>query len=90
MAARLNSAIFPLTLRNRLAQLFDDETAVRWWLPNDEEFTPILQSVRAFADERNRSAQPSHPEQKREMKDLWDAVMNMRLHDRIDERPGEE
>ena len=36
--------------------LFRDPSCVRWWLPDDEGFTPILQSIRAFADERNAVA----------------------------------
>lgn len=71
-----------------MAHLFEDETAVRWWLPNDEGFSPILQSVRAFADERNRSATPTHPDNVRDLKDLFDAVVDLRLQDPIIESPG--
>ncbi|KAK4194785.1 fungal-specific transcription factor domain-containing protein [Triangularia verruculosa] len=45
--------IFPATMRNRMAELFSDETCTRWWLPNDEDFPPLLQNIRAYADERN-------------------------------------
>ncbi|KAL2140041.1 hypothetical protein VTI28DRAFT_4318 [Corynascus sepedonium] len=48
--------ISPITLRTRMAELFNDETCVRWWLPNDEDFTPLLQNIRAIADERNAMA----------------------------------
>jgi hypothetical protein len=51
-----NSYIAPLTIRTRMAELFKDPTCVRWWLPNDEGFTPFLQSIRIFADERNATA----------------------------------
>lgn len=37
----------------RMAELFNDGACIRWWLPNDEGFSPILQAIRAFADERN-------------------------------------
>lgn len=50
------SYISPITLRTRMAELFNDETCVRWWLPNDEDFTPLLQNIRAIADERNAMA----------------------------------
>lgn len=39
-----------------MGELFREPSCVRWWLPNDEGFTPILQSIRAFADERNAVA----------------------------------
>ncbi|KAH6632485.1 hypothetical protein F5144DRAFT_489957 [Chaetomium tenue] len=43
-------------MRTRMAELFDDETCIRWWLPNDEGFSPLLQNIRAIADERNEAA----------------------------------
>ncbi|EJT77731.1 hypothetical protein GGTG_02836 [Gaeumannomyces tritici R3-111a-1] len=51
--------IFPLTTRTRMAELFNDEACVRWWLPNDEGFSPVLQAIRAFADERNATSVPT-------------------------------
>lgn len=39
-----------------MAELFADEGCLRWWLPNDEGFSPLLQNVRAIADERNAMA----------------------------------
>ncbi|KAK4176697.1 fungal-specific transcription factor domain-containing protein [Triangularia setosa] len=45
--------IFPATMRARMAELFSDSTCTRWWLPNDEDFPPLLQNIRAYADERN-------------------------------------
>lgn len=43
-------------MRTRMAELFSDESCVRWWLPNDEGFSPLLQNIRAIADERNAMA----------------------------------
>ncbi|EHA55479.1 hypothetical protein MGG_12339 [Pyricularia oryzae 70-15] len=48
--------IFPLGMRNMMAELFEDASCVRWWLPNNEAFSPVLRAVRAFADERNATA----------------------------------
>ncbi|VBB83871.1 Putative protein of unknown function [Podospora comata] len=48
--------IFPATMRVRMAELFADDTCTRWWLPNDEGFPPLLQNIRAYADERNAMA----------------------------------
>ncbi|KAJ4387151.1 hypothetical protein N0V93_007740 [Gnomoniopsis smithogilvyi] len=74
--------VFPLTVRKRMAHLFQDETAVRWWLPNDQGFSPILQSVRAFADERSYS--PSSEQEGRHVQDMkhtFDALVGLRLQD---------
>lgn len=43
-------------MRTRMAELFKDESCLRWWLPNDEGFSPLLQNIRAIADERNATA----------------------------------
>ncbi|KAI6376737.1 hypothetical protein MCOR25_002702 [Pyricularia grisea] len=48
--------IFPIGMRNMMADLFEDPTCVRWWLPNNEGFSPVLRAVRAFADERNATS----------------------------------
>ncbi|PFH56899.1 hypothetical protein XA68_15813 [Ophiocordyceps unilateralis] len=48
--------IHPTTRRLKMARLFRDPSCSRWWLPNDEGLTPVLQSIRAFADERNAAA----------------------------------
>lgn len=39
-----------------MANLFHDERAMRWWLPDDKGFSSMLQSIRNFADERHNVA----------------------------------
>lgn len=68
------SYMFPITVRRRLAELFQDETVVRWWLPDDHGFTPMLQSVRAFADERNAAATSARTEGLQDMKNVFAAL----------------
>ncbi|KAK3943875.1 hypothetical protein QBC46DRAFT_361616 [Diplogelasinospora grovesii] len=63
--------ISPLTMRTRMAELFQDEGCVRWWLPNDEGFTPILQSIRTFADERNATAVSAQSENIRQVRHVF-------------------
>ncbi|KAK4146811.1 uncharacterized protein C8A04DRAFT_9529 [Dichotomopilus funicola] len=48
--------ISPITMRTRMAELFKDDSCLRWWLPNDEGFSLLLQNIRAIADERNATA----------------------------------
>lgn len=43
----------------------------RWWLPNDEGFTAILQSVRNFADERSNTAVNSRQKSLKEVRLLF-------------------
>jgi len=42
--------------RARMAEIFQDSSCNRWWLPNDKGFTKVLQRVRQFADDRNVAA----------------------------------
>lgn len=58
-------------MRTRMAELFRDESCVQWWLPNNEGFTPILQAVRAFADERNATAVSAQTENLREIRHIF-------------------
>ncbi len=63
--------IFPLTMRTRMAELFKDEACIRWWLPNDEGFSPVLKSVRALADERNATLVSAQTENLREIRHVF-------------------
>ncbi|KAB5576563.1 hypothetical protein GE09DRAFT_626276 [Coniochaeta sp. 2T2.1] len=63
--------IFPITMRMRMAELFDDQSCVNWWLPNDEGFTEILKNVRVFADERNATAVTAQSENLREIRHIF-------------------
>ncbi|CAK7228172.1 hypothetical protein SCUCBS95973_006790 [Sporothrix curviconia] len=54
-----------------MAELFNDPSCVQWWLPNNEGFSPILQSVRAFADERNVTAVSAQLENLREVRQIF-------------------
>lgn len=54
-----------------MAELFNDPSCVQWWLPNNEGFSPILQSVRAFADERNVTAVSAQTENLREVRHIF-------------------
>lgn len=79
-------------MRAQMAHMFEDETVVRWWLPNDEGFSPVLQRVRAFADERSHSpataqAQRSHSSASGDMTDFFDSLVDLRLHDPRVESP---
>ena len=58
-------------MRRRMAELFQDESCVRWWLPDDEGFIPILQSVRALADDRNATAASTQSETLRQIRHVF-------------------
>ncbi|PKS09077.1 hypothetical protein jhhlp_003691 [Lomentospora prolificans] len=63
--------IHPITLRSKMSELFRDPSCVRWWLPNEEGYTPILQSIRTFADERNAVAVSAQVENLREVRHVF-------------------
>lgn len=56
MRHKTNRSIQALPLRSRLAELFNDKNAAQWWLPDNRGFSPMLQSIRNFADERHHAA----------------------------------
>jgi phosphodiesterase/alkaline phosphatase D-like protein len=58
-------------MRMRMAELFGDQSCVRWWLADDEGFTNILKSVRIFADERNATAVTAQSENLREIRHIF-------------------
>ena len=51
--------------------MLQDPSCIRWWLPNDEGFTPVLQRIRDFADERNIVALNPQQESVREVSHLY-------------------
>ncbi|KAL7899246.1 hypothetical protein HDV64DRAFT_223787 [Trichoderma sp. TUCIM 5745] len=67
--------INPITRRTKMAEIFGDPSCAHWWLPNDQGFTPILQSIRSFADERNARAGNSQQVNLREVKHLFDKLI---------------
>ncbi|KAI0183229.1 hypothetical protein EV127DRAFT_31698 [Xylaria flabelliformis] len=68
--------VFPLTMRTRMAELFRDPSCNNWWLPNDEGLSPIIRSLRAFADARNGNAETPQKEDIREISAIFS---NMRI-----------
>ena len=54
-----------------MGELFGDESCTRWWLPEDEGFSPVLQSIRAFADERNATAVITQSESLRDVRQVF-------------------
>ena len=63
--------ISPITMRRRMAELFRDKSCIRWWLPDDEGFSPIIQNIRAFADERNATAVSAQSENVRQIRNVF-------------------
>jgi hypothetical protein len=57
-----------------MAELFNDESCVRWWLPGEQGFSRILKSLRAFADERNAMATSAQSESVREVRQIFAKV----------------
>lgn len=54
-----------------MAELFDDESCIRWWLPGDEGFSPLLQNIRALADERNAMALETQRESLQQIRHMF-------------------
>lgn len=57
-----------------MTELLQDGSVERWWLPDEQGFSPVMQSIRAFADDRNAAAVPSQSENLGEMKTVFAAM----------------
>jgi hypothetical protein len=58
-------------MRTQMAKLFADESIIRWWLPNDEGFSPLLRNIRAIADERNTMAASTQQESLQQIRHVF-------------------
>lgn len=72
-------------MRTRFAEIFQDQTCIHWWLPNDEGLTPIVRAVRAFADERSGNPVSEQTENLREMSAIF---AKMRFNSSYGETPS--
>ena len=59
-----------------MADLFRDRSCMRWWLPNDENYPPIIRSIRKFVEERTSPAKNVPAEDLRDMKAIF-ASLNL-------------
>lgn len=66
--------IMSFPLRQKVARIFQEPSCARWWMPNDEGFTPVLQSIREFADERNAVAVTAQQESVREVRHIFEKL----------------
>ncbi|KAG9946881.1 hypothetical protein KCU98_g18318, partial [Aureobasidium melanogenum] len=65
--------IYPAALRQRMTGVWGVDV-MRWWLPNDEGYHPMLQAVREFIDYRARVPQDNVQSDLRDMKGLFKAL----------------
>ncbi|KAM0277106.1 hypothetical protein ACHAQH_006050 [Verticillium albo-atrum] len=63
--------IHPIKVRTKMGVLFGAPECERWWLPNDEGFSPLLQAIRNLADERNATAINAQEENLREVRHIF-------------------
>ncbi len=59
-----------------MADIFRDRSCMRWWLPNDENYPPIIRSIRKFVEERTSPAKNMPAEDLRDMKAIF-AKLNL-------------
>ncbi|KAG7131960.1 hypothetical protein HYQ45_009571 [Verticillium longisporum] len=63
--------IHPVKVRSQMGVLFGAPECERWWLPNDEGFSPLLQAIRNLADERNATAINAQEENLRDVRHIF-------------------
>ncbi len=59
-----------------MADLFGDRSCMHWWLPNNENYPPIIRSIRKFVEERTSPAKTMPAEDLRDMKAIF-ASLNL-------------
>ncbi|PMD50290.1 uncharacterized protein K444DRAFT_547199 [Hyaloscypha bicolor E] len=80
-----NGYIYPYTFRTKMADLFRDRSCMHWWLPNDEDYPPIIRSIRNFVEERTSEAKTLPAEDLRDMKAIF---ASLKLDDGIPSAPA--
>ncbi|TVY49462.1 hypothetical protein LOCC1_G000576 [Lachnellula occidentalis] len=68
--------IYPFTFRTKMADLYQDRSCMHWWLPNDENYPPIIRSIRKFVEERTSPAKDTHSGDLQDMKAIF-ASLNL-------------
>ncbi|TVY90139.1 Sterol uptake control protein [Lachnellula willkommii] len=68
--------IYPFTFRTKMAELYQDRSCMDWWLPNDENYPPIIRSIRKFVEERTAPAKDTPSGDLRDMKAIF-ASLNL-------------
>ncbi|KAI1658508.1 hypothetical protein F4813DRAFT_388779 [Daldinia decipiens] len=81
--------VFPLTIRTRMAEIFREPSCIQWWLPNDEGLSPVLRSIRAFADERNANPVSQQTESLREISAIFAKMRIDPEHEGVSSPGGE-
>ncbi|KAI1650782.1 uncharacterized protein F4817DRAFT_241846 [Daldinia loculata] len=81
--------VFPLTIRARMAEIFREPSCIQWWLPNDEGLSPVLRSIRAFADERNANPVSQQTESLREISAIFAKMRLDPEHEGVSSPGGE-
>jgi hypothetical protein len=51
-AVEQNGYVYPMAFRAKMAEMWREPDVNRWWLPNDEGFSPLLRDIHAFMKER--------------------------------------
>ena len=73
----LYSYIYPYTFRAKMADIFQDRSCMHWWLPNDEQYPPIMRSIREFIEGRRSKCMNGFAEDLRDMKAIF---ASLKLH----------
>jgi hypothetical protein len=68
------SYIFPASIRHKLEEIWREDLST-WWLPNEEDFPPIVRSIRDFNVERSTAPSDEKGENLRDMKGLFKTLV---------------
>lgn len=63
-----------------MSALFQDPSCMEWWLPNSENYTPIVRAIRSFVESRTTQA-IDVPQATKDLSDIKGIFANMKLDD---------
>ncbi|KAI9839307.1 MAG: hypothetical protein M1819_003302 [Sarea resinae] len=66
--------IYPPTFREKMAQLWAEPEVNHWWLPNDQDHSQIIRSIRSFVSDRAVIPKDQNSEDLRDMKALFGSM----------------
>ncbi|KAH8804998.1 hypothetical protein F5884DRAFT_679658 [Xylogone sp. PMI_703] len=73
--------IYPYTFRTKMSDLFRDRSCMHWWLPNDENYPPIIRSIRKFVEERTTAPKDRENDLSTDLRDMKAIFANLDLGD---------
>ena len=85
-----NGFVYPTAFRSKMAEMWHEPEVNRWWLPNEEGFTPLLRDIRVFIKERVAAYEKSKGDEvKDDVRDMKAIFSKLNIDDSPKSSPSE-